>query len=121
MASATLSKPNKSKAAVNGAAKAGLEYCPCRMPLPATWSCFPNRVSACRRSISRRYSGWGHIAARLRARGRKAFIPFLTAGDPDPDATVRLARTLAASGASLLELGFPYSDPIADGSQSRRG
>jgi tryptophan synthase alpha chain len=51
----------------------------------------------------------------LRGRGRKAFIPFLTAGDPDPAATVHLARAAARGGASLLELGFPYSDPIADG------
>ena len=52
---------------------------------------------------------------RLRSQKRKAFIPFLTAGDPDVAATVRLARTLAGHGASLLEIGFPYSDPIADG------
>jgi tryptophan synthase alpha chain len=51
----------------------------------------------------------------LRAHGRKAFIPFLTAGDPDAAATVKLARAAARSGASLLEIGFPYSDPIADG------
>jgi tryptophan synthase alpha chain len=55
------------------------------------------------------------LFGRLRARGRKAFIPFLTAGDPDPAGTVRLARTCARSGADLLEIGFPYSDPIADG------
>ncbi|HTU21953.1 MAG TPA: tryptophan synthase subunit alpha [Gemmataceae bacterium] len=52
---------------------------------------------------------------RLRSQGRKAFIPFLTAGDPDLAATGRLARTLADNGAHLLEIGFPYSDPIADG------
>jgi tryptophan synthase alpha chain len=52
---------------------------------------------------------------RLRSQGRKAFIPFLTAGDPDLAATARLARTLADHGADLLEIGFPYSDPIADG------
>jgi tryptophan synthase alpha chain len=51
----------------------------------------------------------------LRSQRRKAFIPFLTAGDPDVAATVRLARRLAVSGADLLEIGFPYSDPIADG------
>jgi tryptophan synthase alpha chain len=52
---------------------------------------------------------------RLRSQGRKAFIPFLTAGDPDLAATAVLARTLAERGADLLEIGFPYSDPIADG------
>jgi tryptophan synthase alpha chain len=52
---------------------------------------------------------------RLRSRGRKAFIPFLTAGDPDGAGTARLGAALAAAGADLLELGFPYSDPIADG------
>ena len=52
---------------------------------------------------------------RLRSQGRKAFIPFLTAGDPNLLATVELAKTLAKNGANLLEIGFPYSDPIADG------
>jgi tryptophan synthase alpha chain len=52
---------------------------------------------------------------RLRSQGRKAFIPFLTAGDPDLAATARFAGTLAQRGAHLLEIGFPYSDPLADG------
>ncbi|TMQ33839.1 MAG: tryptophan synthase subunit alpha, partial [Planctomycetota bacterium] len=52
---------------------------------------------------------------RLRSQGRKAFIPFVTAGDPDLDATAYLVRDLAVRGASLIEIGFPYSDPIADG------
>jgi tryptophan synthase alpha chain len=52
---------------------------------------------------------------RLRSQGRKAFIPFITAGDPDLDTTTLLARELADHGADLLEIGFPYSDPIADG------
>jgi tryptophan synthase alpha chain len=51
----------------------------------------------------------------LRARGRKAFIPFVTAGDPDLNTTALLVRDLANRGASLIEIGFPYSDPIADG------
>ncbi len=53
--------------------------------------------------------------ADLRARKRKAFIPFLTAGDPDLASTPALARAVAEGGADLLEIGFPYSDPIADG------
>src|SRR5262249_36898819 len=52
---------------------------------------------------------------RLRSQGRKAFIPFITAGDPSLDATAALIRRLADAGASLIEIGFPYSDPIADG------
>jgi tryptophan synthase alpha chain len=51
----------------------------------------------------------------LKAQGRKAFIPFLTAGDPDVAGTIELARAVAGAGASLIEIGFPYSDPIADG------
>ncbi len=51
----------------------------------------------------------------LRAEGRTAFIPFLTAGDPEPDTTAELVRVSARAGASIVELGFPYSDPIADG------
>jgi tryptophan synthase alpha chain len=53
---------------------------------------------------------------RLRAEGRKAFIPFVTAGDPDLHTTSRLVCELGRRGASLIEIGFPYSDPIADGS-----
>jgi tryptophan synthase alpha chain len=51
----------------------------------------------------------------LKKRQRKAFIPFLTAGDPDLPATPALAKVLVEGGADLLEIGFPYSDPIADG------
>jgi tryptophan synthase alpha chain len=52
---------------------------------------------------------------RAAAAKRAAFIAYLTAGDPSPAATVSLARTLAAAGADVLELGVPFSDPIADG------
>jgi tryptophan synthase alpha chain len=52
---------------------------------------------------------------RLRSQGKKAFIPFITAGDPDLKTTESLVPKLAESGASLIEIGFPYSDPIADG------
>jgi len=50
-----------------------------------------------------------------RAAGRKALAPFVTAGDPDADTTVAVLKTLDQAGASLCELGVPYSDPIADG------
>src|SRR5262245_66242743 len=53
---------------------------------------------------------------KLRAEKRKAFMPFVTAGDPDLAATERVLAELARRGASLIEIGFPYSDPIADGS-----
>ncbi|HEY1434199.1 MAG TPA: tryptophan synthase subunit alpha [Thermoanaerobaculia bacterium] len=53
--------------------------------------------------------------AAARAEGRAAFIAYVTAGDPSPDATVALSRALARAGADVLELGVPFSDPIADG------
>jgi tryptophan synthase alpha chain len=56
------------------------------------------------------------VFRKLRAEGRKAFMPFVTAGDPDLRTTVRLIDELGRRGATLIEVGFPYSDPIADGS-----
>ena len=53
--------------------------------------------------------------AALRAAGRKGLIPFVTAGDPDPDATVPILHALVAAGADVIELGVPFSDPMADG------
>jgi tryptophan synthase alpha chain len=51
----------------------------------------------------------------LRSRRQTAFMPFLAAGDPDISTTVELIRLLAGCGVDLIEIGFPYSDPIADG------
>ena len=47
--------------------------------------------------------------------GRKALVPFITVGDPDPEWTVDIMHALVKSGADLLELGVPFSDPAADG------
>jgi tryptophan synthase alpha chain len=51
----------------------------------------------------------------LRAGGRKALIPYVTAGDPYADATPDIMRAMAEAGADLIELGVPFSDPMADG------
>jgi tryptophan synthase alpha chain len=51
----------------------------------------------------------------LGARGRKALIPYVTAGDPYPEATVELMLAMAQAGADVIELGVPFSDPMADG------
>ena len=52
---------------------------------------------------------------RLKTKGEKALIPFITAGDPDLDATKRLVIEMEKAGADIIELGVPFSDPIADG------
>lgn len=57
---------------------------------------------------------------RLQAQGRKALIPFVTAGDPDPKLTVPLMHTLVEAGADIIELGVPFSDPMADGPTIQR-
>ena len=51
----------------------------------------------------------------LKSAKKMAFMPFIAAGDPDLAATGRMICELAAAGADLIEIGFPYSDPIADG------
>ena len=58
------------------------------------------------------------IAARfaeLRKHGRAAFVPFITAGDPDAETTLAILQKLPEAGADLIELGIPFSDPMADG------
>ncbi|WP_301100960.1 tryptophan synthase subunit alpha [Propionivibrio sp.] len=57
---------------------------------------------------------------RLRTQGRKALIPFITAGDPDPALTVTLMHTMVEAGADIIELGVPFSDPMADGPTIQR-
>jgi tryptophan synthase alpha chain len=52
---------------------------------------------------------------RLKQQGRKALIPFVTAGDPSPALAVPLMHTLVQAGADVIELGVPFSDPMADG------
>ena len=53
--------------------------------------------------------------AALRAEGRAGLVIYLTAGDPDPDTSLALFQGLAAAGADLVEIGMPFSDPMADG------
>ncbi len=53
--------------------------------------------------------------AALAIQGRKALIPYITAGDPDPGITVSILHAMADAGADILELGVPFSDPMADG------
>jgi tryptophan synthase alpha chain len=53
--------------------------------------------------------------AELKKQNRAAFVPFITAGDPDFDTALALLKALPGAGADLIELGIPFSDPMADG------
>lgn len=56
----------------------------------------------------------------LKAQNKKALIPFITAGDPEPEMTVMLMHALVQAGADIIELGVPFSDPMADGPTIQR-
>ena len=60
------------------------------------------------------------VFRRLRGERRAGFIAYLTAGDPSPSLTVPLVRTLEQNGADIVELGVPFSDPLADGVVNQR-
>jgi tryptophan synthase alpha chain len=62
--------------------------------------------------VSRRISACFEAAKKA---GRKVLIPFVTAGDPEPDWTVAMMHAMTVAGADLIELGVPFSDPMADG------
>src|SRR6266542_6992098 len=53
--------------------------------------------------------------AALKSEGRAALVTFLTAGDPDPATSLAILRALPAAGADVIELGMPFTDPMADG------
>jgi tryptophan synthase alpha chain len=55
------------------------------------------------------------VFSALREQGRQALIPFVTAGDPEPSVTLPLMHALVEAGADIIELGVPFSDPMADG------
>ncbi len=56
-----------------------------------------------------------HVLTSLESLGKKALIPYITGGDPEPGLTVDIMHTLVEAGADIIELGVPFSDPMADG------
>jgi tryptophan synthase alpha chain len=59
--------------------------------------------------------------ADLKREGRAAFVPYVVAGDPDADTSQRILEALPGAGADLIELGLPFSDPMADGAAIQKG
>lgn len=57
---------------------------------------------------------------KLKSEGKTAFIPFISIGDPDMETSLEIAKTLIRNGADIIELGFPFSDPMADGKVIQR-
>ncbi len=53
--------------------------------------------------------------AALSAEGRKAFVAYIMAGDPDPETSLAVMKGLPAAGVDVIELGLPFTDPMADG------
>ncbi len=62
----------------------------------------------------------GNTFRALKAQEKTALIPFITAGDPDPELTVPILHALVAAGADIIEMGVPFSDPMADGPTIQR-
>src|SRR3954451_13997678 len=101
----------------------------CSIPARSwTWPSSARTASTCAPSSRRRTpigmaSGLATISsdrigqrfAQLRAANRCAFVPYVTAGHPDPARSVDLLQGLKAAGADVVELGIPFSDPLADG------
>ncbi|MFW0884545.1 tryptophan synthase subunit alpha [Candidatus Acidulodesulfobacterium sp. H_13] len=56
----------------------------------------------------------------LRSQNKTAFVPFISIGDPDIETSLEIAKTLINAGADIIELGFPFSDPMADGKVIQR-
>ncbi len=55
------------------------------------------------------------LFSELKTQGRKALVPYIVAGDPKPEMTLPLMHELVAKGADILEIGVPFSDPMAEG------
>lgn len=72
------------------------------------------------RSDNGNFNRINHKFQQLQSRGTPAFMPYLCAGDPTPELTSKLLLTLEEAGADLIELGVPFSDPIADGPTVQR-
>ena len=59
--------------------------------------------------------------AALKAEGRAAFVAYIVAGDPDAATSLKILQGLPGAGADLIEVGFPFSDPMAEGPPIQRG
>jgi tryptophan synthase alpha chain len=66
-------------------------------------------------SIGQKIQGYAEMFLEVKKRGEGAFIPFTVAGDPDLETSIEIVRQYVENGADALEIGFPFSDPVADG------
>jgi hypothetical protein len=96
-------------------------FCWSTSPAGVTRTCIPwPKNPGSSSDVAHQIKLFSEASESYQAEGRKALIPFITAGDPDAALTVPLMHTLVEAGADIIELGVPFSDPMADGPTIQR-
>ncbi|XP_020256164.1 tryptophan synthase alpha chain-like isoform X2 [Asparagus officinalis] len=118
----TLSKPHLTTMAVAPSPNPSSLFLSSRNPNSRSFNLAPHKLVSRPRSLTAMATlsvaptvGLSKTFERLKEQGKVAFIPYITAGDPDLSTTSKALKVLDSCGSDIIELGMPYSDPLADG------